>query len=76
MTAYEKDLDDIMYENYVCMVCGWWVQPNIIDECGCEEEWFVLEMNVILKLQQVTNILNNVRDVCAFWEGGLNEVWM
>jgi hypothetical protein len=36
--AYEKDLDDIMYENYVCLFCGWFVQPNIIDECGCEEE--------------------------------------
>ncbi len=39
MTAYEKDLDDTLFENYVCMVCGWWIQPNIIDECGCEEEW-------------------------------------
>jgi len=36
--AYEKDLDDIMYENYVCLFCGWFVQPNVKDECGCEEE--------------------------------------
>jgi len=36
--AYEKDLDDIMHEFYICMICGWYVQPNIIDECGCEEE--------------------------------------
>ena len=36
--AYDKDYDDIMHENYICMICGWWVQPNIIDECGCEEQ--------------------------------------
>ena len=36
--AHEKDLDDVMYENYICMVCGWWVLPNVIDVCGCEEE--------------------------------------
>tara|TARA_R100001463_G_C3429639_1_gene211259 strand:+ start:454 stop:633 length:180 start_codon:yes stop_codon:yes gene_type:complete len=38
--AYEKDLDDIMYENYICMYCGWWIAPIIdgITDCGCEEE--------------------------------------
>jgi len=36
--AYEKDYDDIMSEYYICMKCGWYVQPNIIDDCGCEEE--------------------------------------
>jgi hypothetical protein len=33
-----KNQDDVSYENYVCLFCGWFVQPNIIDECGCEEE--------------------------------------
>ena len=38
--AYEKDLDDTMYENYICMYCGWWIAPIIdgITDCGCEEE--------------------------------------
>ena len=38
--AFEKDLDDTMYENYICMYCGWWIAPIIdgITDCGCEEE--------------------------------------
>ena len=38
--AYEKDHDDVMYENYICMYCGWWICPIIdgVTDCGCEEE--------------------------------------
>ena len=36
--AYEKDFDDIMFDNYMCLICGWTIQPNISEECGCEEE--------------------------------------
>tara|TARA_R110000824_G_scaffold156841_2_gene330034 strand:+ start:105 stop:227 length:123 start_codon:yes stop_codon:yes gene_type:complete len=40
MTAYEKDLDDTLYENYICLHCGFRVMPNFppLDECGCDEE--------------------------------------
>jgi hypothetical protein len=36
--AYEKDLDDIMFE-YVCRKCGWFLgEWPYTNECGCEEE--------------------------------------
>lgn len=38
MVGLEKDLDDILFENYICLLCGWIVQPNITNQCGCEEE--------------------------------------
>lgn len=38
--AYEQDLDDIMYENYICLMCGFRVMPNYppLDLCACSEE--------------------------------------
>ncbi len=37
--AYEKDLDDIMHENYICLKCGWVIgEWPYTGECGCEEE--------------------------------------
>ena len=41
--AYEKDYDDIMYQNYVskivCLGCGWtrWYAEDL-EGCECEEE--------------------------------------
>ena len=37
---YEKDYDDIMYEQNICLKCGWLIRflPKYKYNCGCEEE--------------------------------------